>query len=142
MGNFHRRLLKTPCISWVMKIMVLFSIRCRPELILHLPADERIEDGKRLVEEPQRRAHRQRAGKTDALLLTARTLAGAGLLAPFESSPRSKPRSTRRLRALGGPLCLPSRSWTWTCGGPPLVSGRDAATAARAPFRSRSVWSS
>jgi hypothetical protein len=79
-----------------MKIMVLFSIRCRPELILHLPADERIEDGKRLVEEPQRRAHRQRAGKTDALLLTARTLAGAGLLAPFESSPRSKPRSTRR----------------------------------------------
>ena len=57
---------------------------------LHIVGDE--DNG--LVQHPlQAGTHPASAG---ALLLTARTLAGAGLFAPFESSPRSKPRSTRR----------------------------------------------
>ncbi len=62
--------------SWVMKTMVLLQHRLQAhELVLHLAPDQRIERRERLVEEPQFRLHRQRAGDADPLLLAARELA-------------------------------------------------------------------
>ena len=55
------------------------------ELVLHLAADERIEGGERLVEEPELGPHRERAGDSDALLLPAGELARVIALAAFEA---------------------------------------------------------
>src|SRR3546814_17489905 len=45
------------------------------ELVLHLAADQRVERRERLVEEPDLRPHRQRAGDADEMLLAARQTA-------------------------------------------------------------------
>src|SRR3546814_3992171 len=55
------------------------------ELVLHLAADQRVERRERLVEEPDLRLHRQRAGDADALLLAARQLARIVGLAALEA---------------------------------------------------------
>ncbi len=64
----------------------LLQLRLQPqELVLHLAADQRVERGERLVEEPQLRTDRQRAGDADALLLAARKLARQVGLAALEA---------------------------------------------------------
>ena len=55
------------------------------ELVLHLAADERVEGGEGLVEEPELGPHRERAGNPHALLLPAGELARVVALAPFEA---------------------------------------------------------
>ncbi len=55
------------------------------ELVLHLPADQRIQRAERFVEEPQLRLHRQAAGDADALLLAAGKLAGEIGFAAFQA---------------------------------------------------------
>ena len=53
------------------------------DLVLHVPADQRVERGERLVEEQQRRVAGQRPGEADALLHAAGELVGVGpLVAP------------------------------------------------------------
>ena len=54
------------------------------ELVLHLAADQRVERGERLVEEPELRADGERAGDAHALLLAAGKLLRQILLAPAE----------------------------------------------------------
>ena len=55
------------------------------ELVLHLPADERVERRERLVEEPDLGLDRERAGDADALLLATRELVREARLAPLEA---------------------------------------------------------
>src|SRR3546814_5279226 len=55
------------------------------ELVLHLAADQRVERREGLVEEPDLRLHRQRAGDADALLLAAGQLARIIGLAALEA---------------------------------------------------------
>ena len=69
------------------------------ELVLHLPADERVECREGLVEEPQFRFHGERAGDADALLLAAGEFPRVGVLAPGESDQFDH---LRGARAAGG----------------------------------------
>jgi hypothetical protein len=57
------------------------------EFILHFAPDQRVEGGKRLVEEPKLGFHGQRPGDADALLLTTRKLAGIGRFAAPQTDP-------------------------------------------------------
>ena len=90
--------------SWVMKTIVFCRSVLQPqELVLHLAADQRIERRERLVEEPELRPDRERAGDADALLLAAGKLARQILLAPAagppaRSSPARAPRAPRARR--------------------------------------------
>ena len=63
--------------SWVTKIVVMPSRRCRREQFLaHLQPQLGVEIRQRLVEQQHLRLDRQRAGDRDALLLAAGELAG------------------------------------------------------------------
>ena len=65
--------------SWVMKTIVLLELVVEPDhLVLHVPADQRVQRRERLVEEQQRRVAGERAGQADPLLHAAGELVGVG----------------------------------------------------------------
>ena len=67
----------------------LLQHRLQPQkLVLHLPPDQRIERGERLVEKPDVRVGGERAGDADALLLTAGELVRQIVLAALETDER------------------------------------------------------
>jgi len=55
------------------------------DLVLHVPADQRVERGERLVEHQQLRVGRQGPGQPDPLLHAAGELVGVGVLVPGEA---------------------------------------------------------
>ena len=67
--------------SWVMNTIVLPTSWCsRIDLVLHVPADQRVERGERLVEQQDVRIVGERTGQPDPLLHAAGELIGVGLL--------------------------------------------------------------
>ena len=61
------------------------------DLVLHVPADQRVERRERLVEEEHLRVHRQRPGQADALLHAAGELVGVGVLVAGEPDQLDRP---------------------------------------------------
>jgi hypothetical protein len=71
------------------------------DLVLHVPADQRVERGERLVEQEHVRVARQCPGQADSLLHPAGELVGVGLLVTRQADQLDH--LARPLHALGAP---------------------------------------